>query len=88
MGIVKKLIAELRTEIGDDEYLLLSHDTDEEIDEVSELYTKEEIIEMKYKREQHKGRIDGLKKAVYILGTYDKNKRYHSQANLNRHNEE
>tara|TARA_R100000152_G_C6780959_1_gene214531 strand:- start:3343 stop:3609 length:267 start_codon:yes stop_codon:yes gene_type:complete len=88
MGIVKKLIAELRTEIGDEEYLLLSHNTDEEIDEMSELYSKEEIIKQKYDREKHKGKIDGLKKAVYILGTYAKNNSYHSQTSLNRHNKE
>ena len=86
MGIVKKLIAELRSEVGDEEHLLSSYNTDEEIDEMSELYSKEEIIEQKYDREKHKGRIDGLKKAVYILGTYAKNNSYHSQRNLDRHN--
>ena len=86
MGIVKKLIAELRSEVGDEEHLLSSYDTDEEIDEVSELYTKEEIIEMKYKREQHKGKILGLKNAIYILGVYARDRKYHSQRNLDRHN--
>ena len=41
MGIVKKLITELRTEICDEEYLLLSHDTYEVIDEMSDVYSKE-----------------------------------------------
>jgi|TARA_R100001530_G_scaffold10595_1_gene10416 hypothetical protein len=85
MGIVKKLITELRTEICDEEYLLLSHDTDEVIDEMSDVYSKEELTEQKYNREQHKGKIDGLKKAVFILGMYAKNNSYHSQKNINRH---
>ena len=53
MSLITRLITELRTEIGDEEYLLTSHDIDEEIDQMKDISSKEELTELKYKREQH-----------------------------------
>tara|TARA_R110002074_G_scaffold345662_1_gene516084 strand:+ start:207 stop:470 length:264 start_codon:yes stop_codon:yes gene_type:complete len=85
MSLITRLITELRTEIGDEEYLLTSHDTDEEIDKDKDIFSKEHITDMKYTRERHKGKIQGLRNAVYILGRYAKNGSYHSQESINRH---
>lgn len=85
MSLITRLITELRTEIGDEEYLLTSHDIDEEIDQMKDISSKEELTELKYKREQHKGKIQGLKTAIFILGMYAKNGSYHSNKSINRH---